>query len=152
MRKSRLFIVLLLNGSVYFVALYIDGTERAGGTEVLAGTAADTPLGIDRRHGVCTAVDMYHSDRPRRAMAGTVAALDTVGKRHTVLAHPYGMPYLRGGLVLACDGTDSACGAYLAATGALGAAVAALVGHHGLHQRKDILRGTQHVIGAGGNA
>lgn len=137
---------------MYFVALHVDSTERACGTQVLAGTATDTPLGVDGRHSVGTTINMHHCDSPRRAMAGAVAALHIIGKRHTILAYPYGVPHLRGGLVFTGDGTDSPCGAYLAATGTFRAAVTSLVGHSGLHEGKEVLRGAQHIVGASGDA
>ena len=39
-----------LDDAVLFVAFDIDGTEGAGRAEVLAGTAADTTLGVDDRN------------------------------------------------------------------------------------------------------
>lgn len=76
------------------MSFYVDGTERTGGTEILAGSATNAALCIDNRNlhrfGI-VGIGRYHEDSSRRAVAGTVATFYTVGQGNTVLLHPYGM-------------------------------------------------------------
>lgn len=76
------------------MAFHVDGTEGACGTQMLTGSATDAPLCVDHRYlqrfGVVR-VGVDHEDGSSRAVAGTVATRDVVGKRHTILLYPYSM-------------------------------------------------------------
>ena len=77
-----------------FMSFHIDGTEGAGRTEVLAGTATDATLGVDNGYlhrMLVGGITGHHLDGSRRTMAGAVAALHPVGQRNTVFPDPYGM-------------------------------------------------------------
>lgn len=81
------------------MTFYIDGTERTGRTEILAGTASDAALVVYNRYfgGIrIVFVRWYHLYCPDRAVSGTVATFDTIGQRHTIFLYPYGMSYLDG--------------------------------------------------------
>ena len=91
----------------------------------------------------------HHLDGAGGAVAGAVAAAHAVGEHHAVVLDPYGMADMDGGLLLLGDGLDGTGRADLAATGALGTAVADLIRHGGLHEMHQVGRGTQHVVGTG---
>lgn len=85
-------------------------------------------------------------------MAGAVAAAHAVGQGYAVGFHPNGMPYLYARLLGYGDGADGAGGAHLGAACALGAAIAALIRHLGLHEGHQVARGAQYLVGAIGDA
>ena len=62
------------------------------------------------------------------------------------------MADLHGRLLGRRHGEDRSCGADLGALRAFGAAVAAFVGHFGLHQGREFFRGPQHAVGTDGHA
>ena len=85
-------------------------------------------------------------------MSGAVAALHFVGKYDAVFPHPYCMAYLLGTLLLDGDGLNGTCGTNLRAAVALGATIALVILHDGLHQILQVFAGTQHLIGTIRNA
>ncbi len=135
-------------GMVHFVSFNVDGAERAGRAEVLAGTAADTFVLVDGRHLhlAVRAFIVYHLDGTSGAMTCAVAATDAVGQHHAVLLDPYGVTHMDAGLFLTGNGLDGTSRADLAATGAFGATVAALKRHHRLHKVHQVGGGTQDVV------
>ena len=81
------------------MSFYIQGTERAGRTQILARAATDTFLFIYDRNleGVgVRGVGGNHLDSFRRTMALTVVAGLSVAQRNTVFLNPYGVSYLYG--------------------------------------------------------
>lgn len=84
------------------MSLHIYGTEGTRRTEVLAGSATDTPLcvhyGYLRRVGIIGIV-RHHLYGTCRTMACAVAACHTVGQRQTVVLHPNSVTCLYGRLV-----------------------------------------------------
>ena len=120
-----------------FMAFHIDSRQRARRTKVLASAATDASFDIDSRYlqGFRIGrVGCHHLDRIRRTMAGTVAALDTVGDRHTVSLHPYGVADLDRRLILFRNRQDRTRRTYLGTFRTFGTAIAALVRHLRLHQ------------------
>ena len=69
----------------------------------------------------------HHLDGTGGAVAGTIAATDTIGEHDAVVFHPHGMTYMDGGFLFFGDGLDGTCGTDLAAACAFGTAVADLV-------------------------
>lgn len=137
------------------VSFHIDGTERTCRTEVLTGTAADTPLRVYHRYlrriGVVR-VRSYHLYGSCRTVAGAVTAFHSVGQRHAVLFHPYGMADLDGGLVFHRNGAYRSGRTYLGTLRTLRTAVTAFVGHFRLHQCQETGRRAQHSVRASGHA
>ena len=77
-----------------FVSLDIYGTERTRRTKIFTRTATDATFSVhDRNFGCIRPAGFrgHHSNSSRRAMAGAVATLDTIGERNTIGANPYGM-------------------------------------------------------------
>ena len=98
------------------MSLHIDGAEGAGRAQVLTCSAADAAFCIDDGDlgRAFVAFDGgHHLYGSRRAVAGTIAAWLAIGERYAVFLYPYGMSYLRGRLVFACDRSDGTCRAYL---------------------------------------
>ena len=88
-----------LYNSMPFVSFHIDGAERTGRAEVLTSAASDATLGVYNRYFYrfrVGSVRRHHADGVRGAMAGTVAALYSVGQGDAVLLNPYGVTYLDG--------------------------------------------------------
>ena len=136
---------------MHFVAFHIDGREGTGGTEVLAGTAADAALLVDGGHVgrfVVIGIAGHHLDGSCGTVALAVAAVYTVGEHQTVLLNPYGVANLRRCLVFEADGLDGSSRADLRAAVALGTAVAQLITHGGHHQMQQVGRRAQHLIRA----
>lgn len=134
-----------------FMSFHIDGAEWAGGTKMLAGTAADAPFCIDGRNLQRTLVALhrgYHLYGSCGAMACAIATSLSVGQGDAVLPYPHGMAYLGGRFHLACYRTYDPCGAYLRTLGALWPAISAFVRHFGLHQSRQVSRWGEHSVGA----
>lgn len=133
------------------VSFDVDGAERACRAEVLAGSATDATFCVDGwnlgRFGV-VGIGSNHLNGSRGTVAGTVAAADAIGQGHAIFLYPDGMTYSGGRFLLYADGTDGSCGAHFGTTGALRAAISALVGHFWLHQRGQFGRWSQHIVGA----
>ena len=128
---------------MHFVAFHVDGREGTGGTEVLAGTAADAALLVDGGYEgrfVVIWVAGHHLDGSGRTVALTVAAVYTVGEHQTVLLNPYGVANLSRCLVFEADGLDGSCRTDLRTAVALGTAVAKLITHSGHHQMQQVGR------------
>ena len=143
-----------LSNMVHFISFHINRAERAGGAEVLAGTAADAAVLIHGGHfhrSVRTFV-IHHLDGSCGAVAFTVAATDTVSQHDAILFNPHGVASMDGCLFLSRDGFDGTSGAYLAAARTFGTAIAALKRHHGLHEVYQISGRTQYVVRAGRHA
>ena len=66
-------------------------------------------------------------------MAGTVATLHAIGERNAILLHPHRMTYVDSRFFGGGYLDNRPGGTHLGAAGALGAAIAALIGHFGLH-------------------
>ena len=132
------------------MSFHIDGTERSGRAQVFTCAATDTPFGIDDRNLDGTrviAVRGNHQYGSRRAMAGTVATIHAIGQRNTVLFYPYGVTDARGRFFGNGYRPDGSCGTDFAASGTFRTAIAALVGHFGLHQSRQVGGGAKHSIG-----
>ena len=79
---------------MYFMSLYMDSCERSCRAEVFTCSATDTSLLIyGRNHQRLRVVRIlsYHLDRTGRAVAGTVAAADSVGVHYAVVEIDNGM-------------------------------------------------------------
>ena len=121
---------------VHFIPLHVNRAKRSGRAEVLTGTAADAFVLIYGRHfdGAVRAFVVDHHDGSCRAMAFAVAATHAIGQYDTVVLDPHGVTDMLHGLFFPCDRFDGTGRAYLATTGAFGAAIAALKRHRGLHE------------------
>ena len=133
---------------VHFISFHVNCAKRSGRAEVLAGTAAYAFVLVHSRHLYLAiwAFVIHHLDSSSGAMAGAVAAADTVGQHHAVILDPNGMTHVDVSLFLTGDGLDGTGRADLAATCAFGTAVAALKRHDGLHEMHQVGGGTQDVI------
>ena len=132
------------------MSFHIDGTERTGRTQILTCTATDTPFGIDDRNLDGTrviAVRGNHQYGSRWAMAGTVTTIHAIGQRNAVLFYPYGVTDARGRFFGNGYRPDSSCGTDFAASGTFRTAIAAFVGHFGLHQSRQVGGGAKHSVG-----
>ena len=85
-------------------------------------------------------------------MAGAVAALHAVGIDDTVGGDPYGVADLHRRLVLLGDRAYGPRGTDLRTLRTFGAAVSPFVGHLGHHQRHQLARRPQHLVGTHGHA
>ena len=121
---------------VVYITLHINRAERSGRAEVLASTAADTFVFIHGRHlhRAIRAFVVYHLDGSRRAVAGAVAAADTIGQHHTVFLDPYGVTGMLHGLLFQRDRLDGTGRTDLTAPRTFGPTVAAFKRHDGLHE------------------
>ena len=88
----------------------------------------------------------HHLDGTVRAVTGTVATFHALRIDNAVFGNPYGMANLNGGFLRQIDGADSAGGANLRATVALGATVATFVAHLGLHKAVETCRWAQYAV------
>ena len=119
-----------------FVTFDIYCAERAHRAEVFAGSAAYAALGVnhrDARRSIVARLRWHHLYCAYRAVAGTVATLHAIGERHAILFHPHRMTYVNSRFFGRGYLDNRPGGTHLGAAGALGAAVAALIGHFGLH-------------------
>ena len=69
---------------MYFMPLYIYGTEWPGGTKILTCSAADAAAlvdGWDVGAQLVIRVGRYHRDGSDGTVAGTVVAINAVGER-----------------------------------------------------------------------
>lgn len=130
-------------------SLYMNGRLRFGRTEILAGSATDTALLVDRRYvaGMCIfRVQTNHLDGPGRTLAGAIATADIVGELHTTLSVNHGTTNLNGGFLLLFYLEYGIVGANLGALGALRTAIAPLVGHLRLHETLQRGGRTKHIV------
>ena len=152
--KSRRFIgvfsVLRLDFFVYFVSFDIDSGEGSCGAYILTLAASDTFLLVHGGHFALFGLN--HHDGVHRAVSCAVAAADMVGEDDAVLFDPHGVSYLCVEFLLLCYGVDSVGGAYISASCAVGGAVAAFVRHLRLHEMKEVVSGSEHLVRAGGDA
>ena len=139
---------------MHHVPFYVNGAEWSGGAEILAGAAADAPALVDGgdHYRLAVVLVFHHLDSTSGAVAGAVAAADTIGEHYAVGFYPYGMTHVNGGLLFFGDGLDGTRGTDLAATGTLGTAVADLVGQGRLHKVHQVGRRLQDMVGASGDA
>ena len=97
---------------MYFMSLYINGTEWTGRTEVLTGTATDTFRLVDGgdqyRHFIIR-IQWDHFNGSSRTMALTIATLHSFGNRDTVLFDPYSMTYLSADFFFLGNRLDGTC-------------------------------------------
>ena len=132
------------------MSFHIDGTERSGRTQILTCAATDTPFGIDDRNldeARVIAVRGNHQYGSRWAMAGTVTTIHAIGQRNTVLFYPYGVTDACGRFFGNGYRPDGSCGTDFAASGTFRTAIAAFVGHLGLHQSRQVGGGAKHSVG-----
>ena len=132
------------------MSFHIDGTERSGRAQVFTCAATDTPFGIDDRNldgARVIAVRGNHQYGSRRAMAGTVTTIHAIGQRNTVLFYPYGVTDACGRFFGNGYRPDGSCGTDFAASGTFRTAIAAFVGHLGLHQSRQVGGGAKHSVG-----
>lgn len=131
--------------------LYVDGGERTCRTKVFAGTAANATLGIDgrylRRIGIIN-IREHHLYSAGRTVAGTVATIHTIRQWYTILLYPHSMTYLDGRFISHRDGLYGACRTNFGTLHTFRTAIAALVGHLGLHQGHKAGGRTQHLVRA----
>lgn len=138
-----------------FVSLHVDGTEGAGGTEVLAGSATYAAFRVDYRYllgFLIFRMAWHHLYGTRRAMAGTVATLHTVSHGDAIPSSPYSVSYLCRRFLCPGYRADSSCGAHFGAFRTLRTAIASLVGHFRLHQPCQVGGRTKHLVGANRHA
>ena len=134
---------------MYFVPLYVDGTEWFRRTEILARSATDATAQVDGRElwrSLVVRVCRNHHDGTRRTVTGTVATFHPIGKDDAILLRPYRMTYLNARLVFLLDRFDGTGRTNLAATVALWSAIASLIRHRRLHQVHQISARTEHVV------
>ena len=87
---------------MHFVAFDINGREGAGGTEVLAGSAAYAFGFVDSGNisaQLVVGIQGHHLYGSRGAVARAVVAVDMVVDRYAVLLNPHGMTYLYAGFI-----------------------------------------------------
>ena len=120
---------------MYEVAFHVDSGEWADGAEVFASTATKATFRVDGRDFYFGIVGQgHHCDCARGTMLSAIATGNAVFLREAIVLDPYCVSGADGGLLLACDGVDSSCGADIAAFGTFGAAVAVFKSHFGLHE------------------
>ncbi len=131
------------------MAFYIDGAERARGTQILTRAATYTTFGVNHRdlyRLFIHRIGGHHGYRSGGTVACTVATLHPVGEWYTVVLYPYGMPYLDGRFILPGDTADCSCRTYFRAFRTLGAAISTFVRRFGLHEPFKIGRWTKYSI------
>lgn len=133
------------------MALDINGTEGTGGTEVLAGTAADAFLGINHgnaRRVLIAGLRRYHLYGAGGTMTGAVATFNTVGQYHAVLFYPYGVANLDCRFLGRRYLENGAGRAYFGAFVTFRSAVASLIRHFRLHHSFKTCGRSEHFIRA----
>ena len=133
------------------MTFYIYGAKRPGRAEVLAGSAAYAPLGINRRNprGIFPGrVGFNHRDSPNGTVSGAIPALHPVSKRQAIFSNPHRVAYLYGGFLLFSDSLNSSRRAHFGAFGALRSAVTILVRGFRLHQGLESGRRPQNLVRA----
>lgn len=128
-----------------FTAFDVDSAGGTCGAVIFAGSAADTNGFVDGNDGV-SRVSGHHLDGPRRTMARTGVAVDTLSEE-AVGRNCNGMSDGNGTLGLGVDGVDSSRGTDMAAAGAVGRTEALLEGKLGLHEGGEGGGGTQDAVG-----
>ena len=124
---------------MYEVAFHVDCGEWADGAEVFASTAAKAAFRVDGRDFYLGIVGQgHHCDCTRRTVFSAVATGNAVFLRKAIFLDPDSVSGADGGLLLACDSIDSACGTHFAAFGAFGAAVSAFKTHLWLHEGRKV--------------
>lgn len=139
-----------LNRFMNLMTFHIYSAERPSGTKILACSASDATRFVDHRHLGRIWIILarcHHLNRTCGAMARAVAALHSVGERHAILPHPYGMAYLHRRLVGRREPHDGPCRTHFRTACAFGATIAALVRRLGLHQRLKVGRRAKHTVG-----
>ena len=124
--------------------------DRARRAEVLAGAAADALLLVHDGPAVSGRIVLDEHDSAGRAVAGAVAAFHAFLDHAEFRIHA-GRAHMVLRLLFLGDLPDGAGRAKFGAAGALRAAVAALVGHLGLHEVLEVRGGTEHVVRALGD-
>ena len=128
---------------------HIYGAERTRRAQVFTGSAADAFfLVYDRKLRRIRVVRVFchHQDRLGRAMAGTVAASDTVPVDDAIFLNQYGMSDLDGRFVRFRDWTDRSGRANFRTFDAFGTTVSSLVRYFWLHKCLKVPRRTQHMV------
>ena len=132
-----------------FVPFHINGAERTRRAQVFTGSAADAFfLVYDRKLRRIRVVRVFchHQDRLGRAMAGTVAASDTIPVDDAIFLNQYGMSDLDGRFVRFRDRTDRSGRANFRTFDAFGTTVSSLVRYFWLHKCLKVPRRTQHMV------
>ena len=134
------------------MSFYIDGAKRPGRAEVLAGSAAYAPLGINLRNpwGIFPGrVGFNHRDSPDRTVSGAIPALHPVSKWQAIFLNPHQVAYLYGGFLLLGYLLNGPAWTYFGADSTFWPAVALLVGRLRLHQVLKSGGRSQHVVRTG---
>ena len=111
---------------MYFVSFYINSSERSGGAQILACSAAYAASLVDGGNVSSLFVvrvvgnHLYGSDG---TMAGAIPALNAIGQWDAVFLDPYCMSNLSRGFVFMPDRLDGAGRTYLRTAGAFRTAV-----------------------------
>ena len=124
---------------------HINGAERTRRAQVFTGSAADAFfLVYDRKLRRIRVVRVFchHQDRLGRAMAGTVAASDTIPVDDAIFLNQYGMSDLDGRFVRFRDWTDRSGRANFRTFDAFGTTVSSLVRYFWLHKCLKVPRRT----------
>lgn len=132
-----------------------DGAYRAGRAEILARSAADALLLVDRRDPWALLVIRIlpdHPDRSDRAVVGTVSAADPVTVHDTEVIVHAGSADLPFGFLLRSDLKDGSSRADLGAFHAFRTAVAFLKRHLWLYQVLKSGGWSENIVRADGHA
>ena len=130
-----------------FPTLDIDGREGTHWAVVLASSTPYTTLFVDGHHAVSGAGIAHDADSSGRAMARASVALHALCQE-AVVRHCHRIADADAGLFRYVDRLDSPSRTDFAATSTTHTAEALVESHLRLHQGFQILRGTQHLIGA----
>ena len=128
-------------------SIHRDGADGPGRAQVLAGAAADAHGLVHDRAGEAVLIVLDHPDGAGGAVAGAVAAGCPVLRDAQRAVH-LGRTHMVLRLLFLGDFQDGPRGAHLGAAGALRPAVAALVGHLGLHEMLQVRGGTKDAVRA----
>ena len=134
---------------MYFVSLYMDGTEWLGRTEILTRSATDATALVDGwelYRVLVVLIHRNHHNGTRRTVASTVAALRPVGEDNAVLLRPDCMTYLNARLVFLLDRFDGTSRTNLTASVTFWSAVATLIRHGRLHQLHQVSAWSKYVV------
>ena len=131
------------------MSLHIYSRKWAGRTQIFTRTTTNATLIVNswHHHFATGCLIRHHRDCPRRTVAGTVSAINTVCNWHAIFLYPNGMTNLCRRFLSLADFMDCSCRTHPRTTCTFRAAISAFITHCGLHQLHNVCRWPKHTVG-----